>query len=130
MSRSARESFRAIMSYEEADALPVLALEPFEQRAIERWHGEGLPAGVRPEEFLGMSRLVQVPLPWGPMPAFEERIVAQDAEYVDSISNMGATVRKRRDNPSMSYGHLDHPVVSGDDWLESQPRGHAATPGR
>ena len=67
---SPREYFRAIMCYESVDRLPVLALEPFEQAAITRWRSEGLPGGVHPVAFLGMSQLVQVPLAWGPIPAF------------------------------------------------------------
>lgn len=118
------------MNYEGARRLPVLALEPFERTAIERWHAEGLPTGVSPEEFLGMSRLVQVPLPWGPIPAFEEKIIAESAEYTDQVSNMGATVRKRRDNPSMFYGHIDHPVVTRDDWHKYKQRFQADSPGR
>ena len=115
------------MNYGAAGQLPVLALEPFERTAIERWHREGLPEGTQPEGFLGMSRLVQVPLPWGPIPAFEPTIVYQDDEYVDEVSSMGATVRKRRNNPSMFYGHIDHPVATADDWLEYKQRFQAGS---
>ncbi len=127
---SAREAFRAIMNFETVERLPVMALEPFEQTAIERWRGEGLSAGAQPEQFLGMSRLVQVPLPWGPIPAFEQRVVAEDDNYIDSVSTMGATVRRRRDNPSMFYGHLDHPVATRDDWEQYKQRFQADSAGR
>ncbi len=50
------------MSYQQVDQLPVLAMEPFEQTAIARWYNEGLPNGVHPVDFLGMSQLVQVPV--------------------------------------------------------------------
>ena len=39
-----RDRFLSIMRYEPVDRLPVMALEPFEKTAIERWHTEGLPA--------------------------------------------------------------------------------------
>ncbi|MDA0335431.1 MAG: hypothetical protein O2782_09720 [bacterium] len=125
-----REAFRALMRYEPVHRLPVLALEPFEQAAITRWHSEGLPEGMHPVDFLGMSRLVQVPLAWGPIPAFEPRIISEDGEYVVEVASMGGTVRRRKDNPSMFYGHLDHPVVNRKDWEEYRQRFQSRTPGR
>jgi hypothetical protein len=127
---SQRESFRALMAYESVDRLPVLALEPFEQTAIARWHREGLPAGVHPVDYLGMSRLVQVPLAWGPIPAFAPEIIAEDDEYVVQVASMGGTVRRRKDNPSMFYGHLDHPVTSRKDWEQYKRRFQSTSPGR
>jgi len=126
----ARERFRALMRYEPVDRLPVLALEPFEQVAIARWRGEGLPDGADPVAFLGMSRLVQVPLAWGPIPAFEHKVISEDDDYVVEVSNMGGTVRRRKDNPSMFYGHLDHPVVTREDWQEYKQRFRSSSPGR
>jgi hypothetical protein len=130
MTQTPREAFRATMAFESVEQVPVMALEPFERSAIERWQGEGLPTGVRPESFLGMSSLVQVPLPWGPIPAFEEKILVETEDYIDQVSNMGATVRKRRDNPTMSYGHIAHPVVTADDWMRYKKRFQSNSPGR
>ncbi|MBT6149115.1 MAG: hypothetical protein HOH74_27000, partial [Gemmatimonadetes bacterium] len=130
MTQTPREAFRATMAFESVEQVPVMALEPFERSAIERWQGEGLPTGVRPESFLGMSSLVQVPLPWGPIPAFEEKILVETEDYIDQVSNMGATVRKRRDNPTMSYGHIAHPVATADDWMRYKKRFLSNSPGR
>jgi uroporphyrinogen decarboxylase len=125
-----RERFRRLFRYEPVDCLPVLALEPYESTAIERWHTEGLPADAHPVDFLEMSRLVHLPLSWGPMPAFEERVVAEDATSVTKVNWLGATVRSLRENPSMFYGHLDHPVKSARDWDAYRQRLDADTPGR
>ena len=118
------------MRYGPADRLPVLALEPFEPTAIERWRGEGLPDSVHPVDFLGMSRLVYVPLSWGPIPAFEEKVLSEDGDYVVATSAMGAVVRRRKDNPTMFYGHIDHPVKTRCDWDEYKQRFRASSPGR
>ena len=118
------------MRHEPVDRLPVLAVEPYEQTAIERWRGEGLPADVHPVDFLGMSRLVQVQLAWGPIPAFEPKVLSEDDDYVVEVANMGGTVRRRKENPSMFYGHMDHPVVTGHDWEEYKQRFRADSPGR
>ena len=118
------------MRYEPVSRLAVLALEPFEQTALARWHTEGLPEGADPVEFLGMSRLVHVPLQWGPIPAFEQRIVSEDSQYVDAVSDMGAIVRRRKDNPSMFYGHIDHPVATRQDWEAYKGHFQSTSPGR
>ena len=118
------------MRHMPADRLPVLAVEPFEQSAIARWHGEGLPEGVHPVDFLGMSRLVQVPLAWGPIPAFEPGVLSEDDEYIVEVASMGGTVRRRKDNPSLFYGHIEHPVVTRDDWQVYKKRFQSSAPGR
>jgi len=118
------------MAYEPVDRLPVLALEPFEQTAVERWRKEGLPKDADPVQFLGMSRLVNAPVNLGPIPAFEHRIVAEDEETYTEITGMGATVRRRRDNPTMFYGHIDHPIKTRADWEDYKHRFSASSPGR
>lgn len=125
-----RERFAAIMHYQAWDRLPVVALEPFEPAAIERWRGEGLPGGVGPEEFLGMSRLAYLPIDFGPKPPFDERVLSEDGEYVVKRSFMGAIVRCRKDHPEMFYGHLEHPVKTRADWDQYQRRFDASSPGR
>jgi len=125
-----RELLRAIMRYEPVDRLPVLALEPFETTAIQRWHEEGLPKDVDPVDFLGMSQLVNVPVNFGPIPAFESKVVFEDDEYRIVITNMGATIKQRKENPSLFYGHIDHPIKVRADWEEYKLRFQASSPGR
>ena len=43
-----RERFRRVMAYEPVDRLPVMALEPYEAEALERWRTRGLPGRRRP----------------------------------------------------------------------------------
>jgi len=125
-----RERFRRLMRYEPIDRLPVMALEPFEPTAIERWRTEGLPESADPVEYLGMSRLVHVPLNFHPLPGFAVDVVAEDETYFVQRSPMGALVRHRKDNPTLFYGHIDHPVKTRADWEEYRTRFDADTPGR
>jgi hypothetical protein len=126
-----RERFRRLFRYEPVDRLPVLALEPYETSAIERWRREGLPQDVNPVDYLGMSRLVHLPVAWaGPVPSFEERIIAEDAVSVTTTTWMGATVRSMKENPSLFYGHLDHPVKTRGDWDAYRQRLDPASPER
>ena len=111
-----RERFLRIMRYEPVDRLPVIAFEPYEEDALKRWRREGLPEDRDPREFLGMSRLVHVPLNPGPIPPFPQEILCEDDESVVRRSSMGALVRHQKSNPSMFYGHVDHPVKTRADW--------------
>jgi len=105
------------MRVEPVDRLPVLALEPYEQPGLARWRAEGLPADQSPEQFLGMDTLRKLPVNLGPVPAFEYRVVSEDAEYITDTDCFGATVRRRKDAPTMYYGYVDHPVKGLDDWI-------------
>jgi hypothetical protein len=125
-----RDLFVATMHHESVDRLPVLALEPFEQSAIERWHEEGLPEGIHPVDFLGMSRLADTPVRFGPMPAFEQVILSEDDEYIVKRSDMGALLKVRKENPTLFYGHIDHPVKTAGDWEKYKLRFNASSPGR
>lgn len=127
---TARERFRRLMTGLPVDRLPVLALEPYESTALDRWATEGLPAGVRPEDFLGMSRLRHVPVNFGPMPHFPGDVLADDGEYETVTMYLGATVRRRKDNPTMFYGHVDHPITTRADWEAYKFRLDPQTPGR
>jgi hypothetical protein len=117
-----RDRFRRLLQGESIDRLPVMALEPFEADALQRWHAEGLPAGTDPVSFLGMSRLVNVPLCMERVPAYVPDIVAEDATSFTQRDSMGSLVRRQRSNPTMFYGHVDHPVKSRDDWREYRKR--------
>ena len=82
---NAREIFRNIMDFVPVDKIPVLALEPYEQPVIERWHKEGLPIDQSPEQFLTMDYLDKMRFRFGPMPQFESRRISEtDKEYVET----------------------------------------------
>ena len=119
------------MSYEPVDRLPVLSVEPYEQLAVERWHGEGLPVGKTPEEFLAMSRLVHIGgVGLTPIPAFPEEILDEDDEYLVQTTGMGATVKRRKEAPATFYGHIDHPIKSRADWDRYKERLDPKSPDR
>jgi hypothetical protein len=125
-----RERFQRLMTYQPVDALPAVVFEPYEETAIERWRGEGLPADQHPIEFLGATPLAYAPAGFGPLPAFGPTVLADDGEYETVISWMGAVLRRYKANPSMFYGHLEHPVKTRADWDRYKERFQADTPGR
>ena len=111
------------MRYQPVDRLPVMATEPFEQSATERWHGEGLPPEQTPVEFLKMARLVHTGgVGLHPVPAFEEKVVSEDSEYFVATTAMGTTVKRCKTAPSTFYGHVDHPIKTRGDWERYKER--------
>jgi len=118
------------MQYEPVDRLPVLALEPYEVPVLERWWQEGIPPGQSPEQFLGMDLLRKFPVTLTPLPPFEQKILSETEEAYVETDSFGATVRRRKDFPTMYYGYIDHPVKNMNDWLRYKERYVATSPGR
>lgn len=120
---TARELFLSIMAYEPVDRVPVMALEPFGQYSIERWHSEGLPKDVPIQRHLNMDMIGFVPVTFRPIPGFDEiTILYEDDEYVVQLDGMGTTVRRRKESPHLYVGHIDFPVKTREDWLRYKER--------
>lgn len=118
-----RERFLSLMNYQPVDRLPVVDLEPLEELAMKQWRTEGLPQGVDHIRFLGMSELVQTGgVRVQPIPKFEEKILSEEEEYFSQVTELGATVRRRKDAPNTFYGHTDFPIKTRKDWEEYRKR--------
>lgn len=127
---TSRIRFQKLMQYQAVDRLPLVALEPYESAGLDRWRTEGLPAGLSPEQYLGMDGLRKVGLHLGPIPGFEPRVLWEDEAGWAETEGMGATVYRRREAPNMYYGYIDHPVKSREDWARYKERYQADAPGR
>jgi uroporphyrinogen decarboxylase len=111
------------MRFQPVDRLPVMALEPFEELAIERWHQDGLPSNESPETFLKMAQLVHTGgVGLDPVPPFEEKIISEDSEYSITTTTLGTTVKRWKAAPATLYGHIDHPIKTRDDWSRYRER--------
>ena len=117
-----RERFLKIMRYEKADALPVFSVDPWERDTIKSWRTQGLPQSQQPEEFLQIGTRHILPVFFMPYPPFGRKVLSEDDTYRVETTDMGATVKRRKDFPSMYYGYTDHPVTSAGDWRECIPR--------
>ena len=118
------------MQFESPEELPVLAIEPYEEQTLKRWHTEGLPSALSPEIFLEMDRMHKLPVKFGPMPPFPTVVLSEDVDSYTETDSFGAVVKRRREAPSMYYGYIDHPIKIHQDWLEYRDRLRADTPGR
>jgi len=119
---NARENFIKINTYEKPDALPLLVIEPIETSTIARWKKEGLPENTDVYSFLGIHKLNYLPIDWRALPGFPCETVSEDAEYIVAKEHNGCTVRRRKEDPDMYYGYIDHPVKSRADWEEYKKR--------
>ena len=100
MKLNARERFVRIMTYQDVDRIPVMAIEPFEPSAIARWRKEGMPENCTPYEYFKLDRLQWTPIDWSPQPEFETAVLYEDNEYVVKKESSGCTVRYRKEDPS------------------------------
>jgi len=117
-----RERFLKIMRYETVDALPLFTVDPWERDTLKNWRTQGLPENQQPEEFLQMGARHILPVFFMPYPPFGRKILSEDDTYRIELSDMGATVKRRKDFPSMYYGYTDFPVKTAGDWQEYKKR--------
>jgi len=111
------------MDFQSVDRLPVVDLEPLEALVLKRWREDELPRGVDHIRFLGMSELVQTGgVRVQPIPEFEEKIISEEEEYYSQITELGATVRRRKDAPNTFYGHTNFPIRGRKDWEDYRKR--------
>jgi hypothetical protein len=127
---NARERFLRVMFYQEVDCLPVLAVEPYETALVDRWVREGHLPDPSPEKTLGMDQILQVPINFGPIPPFDQRILHENAETYIQITDLGATVIRKKEAPLTYYGHIDHPVKTLADWKQYSLRFDPYSSGR
>jgi hypothetical protein len=92
-----------------------LGFSPWGQ-TLERWRTESGIPDLDVQRHFGLDDFfVTLPVELGPLPRFEERIVAEDEEFVTSVDYRGITVRNRRDGASMPEW-IGHPVKGPADW--------------
>jgi uroporphyrinogen decarboxylase len=83
---------------------------------LQRWRGESGISDLDVAGYLGFDAGFQgLPVQSGPVPAFEERVMSQDDEFVVRVDYRGILKRDRRDGHSMPEW-LEHPVKGADDW--------------
>ena len=127
---NARERFQRIMRYEGVDRLPAMAVEPFEGHVLEAWQDQGLPADTTVQEFLGMDAISYPELWLYPLPAFDQKVVEEDEEYIVQAGEMGGLIRRRKEAPGTYFGYVEHPVKTRADWESYKELFKVSTSGR
>lgn len=90
-----RHLFRRIMDYKKVDELPILAFEPYEGTAMERWKNESNNPDFSPEQELGIFSFHKIPINLSPNPRFEHKIFCENDEFIiETDTTYGAKVKK------------------------------------
>ncbi len=130
--QTARESFRRIMHYERPERMfnwnrpfGFYGTDPgtqFWQKTIDRWHKEGLPAGIdthsQVNDFFGADRSLRIILKTDVWPPGEKHVIKEDGEYETFYDGDGALVKqpKGADFETAMPQHLEYPIASRQDW--------------
>lgn len=76
-----RERFNACMHFEETDRPPFYEWLHFWQEVVNRWRGEGLPAGANHYDYFGFDKREGLVLDFGPIPSYVIRILHEDERH-------------------------------------------------
>jgi uroporphyrinogen decarboxylase len=116
MTMTARERFLACMDYQPVDRTPFWSWGGWPE-TVERWTKEGYdPAKGIPEEGLTDPR-ISIHHWFFPNPAFEHKVVSEDAEHVVYINHEGILMKELKNNPQSSMPQfLKFPVETREDF--------------
>jgi hypothetical protein len=134
-----RECFKATARFQ-GGALPRFEAGGFWTETIERWHREGLPAGVTPWEHFRLDQFMDnappelsyhtdrviTPPYW---PAFEPRVIEETAEHVVRLGDDGIVTRQVKHGTSVPQ-FISYPVQRESDWPAVERRLDPEAPGR
>jgi len=112
------ERFRAVMSFQPVDRLPMWEWAMWWDQTLDRWHGEGLPAGLTGvfeiSQYLGLDPYLQF---W--FSTTEATIEAVQHHVEGIVANMDDYLAVR---PRLFPGH-DQAIDAMRPWAEKQARG-------
>jgi len=104
------------MRYGQTDYRPLHLVGPWFDTLV-RWRAEGLPDDVTDvHQYLGVTPLsvINVTGIAGLHPAFEEKVLSEDARTITSVDSYGRTVRNFKHHTSFPEW-IDFPVKTGED---------------
>jgi uroporphyrinogen-III decarboxylase len=132
---TSRERFLETCRFAKGIAPPRWDTFGFWEQTVRRWHREGLPDGVRPEELFGMDTRPMVPNAshWHAAikPAFEKEIIEEDETTVIYRNEYGAVVREfKQDSEQSMPEFLEFPVKNQADFEALRPRLDPLSSGR
>ncbi len=123
-----REAFHATMAGERPDVL--CQFEPgYWPETVERWHDEGLPAGVEPWDDCGIIHYFRPDIAWGIYPPFPPVVLEEDADTRTVRMENGIICREPKKGRCVPQ-FLKHPVATREDFENLKERLDPSTPGR
>jgi len=145
---NARQRFHETMTFGQPDGIFYWCRSgALRQATLHRWFQEGLPPELgssdskdawqlswrRVRDYLGFDRCEDLPVDYGPLPRFDERILQEDDRYQIWIDELGAKRLDFKEQPEPGFQTrtwLDFPVKRRQDFLRMVERHDGADPGR
>ncbi|MDH7480402.1 MAG: uroporphyrinogen decarboxylase family protein [Armatimonadota bacterium] len=119
---NARERFLKICNFEQVDHPPRWDCLGFWNSTVQRWWQEGLPKGMRPEQYFEMDAWEFIPVDAGfthnpYRPPFEHQVLEEDEFTITYRDGQGIVKRDRKDNAELSMSQfIEFPVSERKDW--------------
>lgn len=116
-----RERFNRYMRFKDVDRPPFYEFLGFWTETINRWRGEGLPAGVDVYDYFGFDKREGFPMDYGPIPRFIPKTIVENERYRIEVNDMGITMKILKTSTSMPT-FIDFPVKGRADWIRIKER--------
>lgn len=116
MIMNSRERVKLALEHREPDRVPIHD-SPWEA-TVDRWRGEGLPAGVSVADYFGFEL---ASFEADTSPQFPVEVLHEDEEYVVERNSFGG-IRKNHRDYSTTPLIIDYPCKTRKDWEELKPR--------
>lgn len=114
---TSRERFACVYRHEEPDRLPMHD-SPWAS-TVERWHREGLPAGVSPAQFFGWD--AQGSIGHDNSPRYPVQTLEETADYTIHTTLWGTTLKNWRSHGGVPE-FLDFTIKDRESWAEAKQR--------
>lgn len=111
------ERMRRMYAHQEADRIPVTD-SPW-NATIERWQGEGMPAGVSYVDFFDLDRIESIGV--DNSPRYPRQVLEETDEYVITTTEWGATLKNWKHIASTPE-FMDFTIQQPDEWREAKAR--------
>ena len=114
---TSHERFDRMFAHREADRVPIIDI-PWAS-TIERWHREGMPAGMDFVDYFDLDRVGRIHVSNSPL--FEERVVEETPEYTIRTTRWGATL-KNWSHAASTPEFLDFKIADRESWKAAKSR--------
>jgi uroporphyrinogen decarboxylase len=111
------ERMTRMLEHREADRVPVTD-SPWSS-TVNRWHREGMPDGVRYQQFFDLDWIPAVS--FDNSPRFPEKTIEETDEYRIATTKWGTTLRRWKDHGGVPE-FLDHTIIDADSWAKVRDR--------
>ncbi|MFA5646020.1 MAG: uroporphyrinogen decarboxylase family protein [Candidatus Ratteibacteria bacterium] len=119
------ERFRYIFSFKPVDRIFNCEFGWWRE-TFTSWHSQGLPSSIttnqEADQYFGFDQRYIVPINSSLIPAFEEKVIAEEKNHTILFTDQGATVQIFTDGSSAIPHYLSFPVETRQDWIEYRKR--------